>query len=301
MVVGSDLDAVADVASDLESWGHDPIVHFDTDGLASTITRVRPDVVVVVDDRVSAATTLVGRAGSARIIAYVNGSVVPAAIPSEVRFASNPVALRHLVEGGDELAADDPTAEAVEIDVLGVGASTAMPPVATGGTPAAWVRVLVATAILVVVASLIFAPPSEDVEVADDAPPVSADVAGSGETIDIAALAIPTVAPQALIAVTPATVAGAGRSGFGGVVVLSDGGAPVAGARLVVTGPSGTLETETDADGRWRVANARGGSYSIVATAPELEGAPLQLLIGEGQIINGVRVVLGGGASTPQR
>lgn len=299
MVVGSDLDAVADVAGELERWGHDPIVQFDTDGLGSTIARVKPDVIVVVDDRVATATALVGHAGTARIIAYVDGGVGPAVAPPGVGIASTAVALRQLVEGGEEFASDQLASDSVPVDSPVAETPAAMAPVAVGVGPAAWVRVLVAAAILVIVASLIFAPPSEDVDVTDDAPQAAAEVAEAGETIDVAALAIPTVAPEAPIAVTPATVADAGRSGFGGVVVRRDGGAPVADARLVVTGPSGTLETQSDTDGRWRVADIRGGTYSIVATAPGLDGAPLQVLVGEGQVINGVRVVLGGGAPAP--
>jgi hypothetical protein len=30
-----------------------------------------------------------------------------------------------------------------------------------------------------------------------------------------------------------------------------------------------------------------------------MDGAPLQVMVGEGQVINGVRVVLGGGGSAP--
>ena len=299
MVVGSDLDAVADVAGELEAWGHDPIVHFDTDGLATTIARVRPDVIVVVDDRLASSAALVGQVGASRVIAYLSSGVVPVAIPAGVGVASTPEALRRLVEGGDEPTADLLVPDSAPGDVLTDGASVAKPRGTPGVGPAAWVRVLVAAAVLVIVASLIFAPPSEELDVTDDAPAQAVDVAESGETIDVASLAIPTVAPEAPMAATPASVAGAGRSGFGGVVVLRDGGAPVADARLVVTGPSGTLETQSDADGRWRVADVRGGTYSIVATSPGMDGAPLQVLVGEGQVINGVRVVLGGGAPAP--
>lgn len=299
MVVGSDLDAVADVAGDLEAWGHDPIVHFDTDGLPTTIARIRPDVIVVVDDRLIAARALVGQVGTSRVIAYLDGGVVPVAIPAGLGIASTPEALRRFVEGGDDPATDPAISETTSVAVPIAEASSARSRGAVAAGPAAWVRVLVAAAVLVIVASLIFAPPSEELDVTDDAPAQAADVSDAGETIDVASLAIPTVAPEAPMAATPASVAAAGRSGFGGVVVLSDGGAPVADVRLVVTGPSGTLETQSDADGRWRVANVRGGTYSIVATSPGKGGAPLQVLVGEGQVINGVRVVLGGGAPAP--
>ena len=299
MVVGSDLDAVADVAGELEAWGHDPIVHFDTDGFSTTIARVRPDVIVVVDDHLTAAGALIGQVGASRVVAYLNGGVVPVVAPAGVGIASTPEALRRFVEGGDEPTPDLEASESVPGDAPAIGAGLATPRGTTGVGPAAWVRVLVAAAVLVIVASLIFAPPSEELDVTDDAPAQAVEVAESGETIDVASLAIPTVAPEAPMAATPANVAGAGRSGFGGVVVLRDGGAPVADARLVVTGPSGTLETQSDADGRWRVADVRGGAYSIVATSPGMDGAPLQVLVGEGQVINGVRVVLGGGAPAP--
>lgn len=299
MVVGSDLDAVADVAGELEAWGHDPIVHFDTDGLASTIARIRPDVIVVVDNRIDAASSLIGHVGGARLISYLDaGGTVPTAIPG-VGFASTPEALRRLVEGGDDLPLERAGAGVLGDDVPLVEPAVARSRATSAVGPAAWVRVLVASAILVIVASLIFAPPSEEYDVTDDGPAQAMEVEDSEETIDVEALAIPTVAPEALRAATPMGGAPAGRSGFGGVVVLRDGGAPVADARLVVSGPSGTLETQSDADGRWRVAEVRGGTYSIVASSPGMDGAPLQVMVGEGQVINGVRVVLGGGAPAP--
>ena len=298
MVVGSDLDAVADVASDLESWGHDPIVHFDTEGLSSTIARVRPDVIVVVDDHVDAARVLVGQVGGARLVAYLDHGAIPSAIPG-VGIASTPEALRRLVEGAGVVDAEAVGSGFADDVAPPEGPAMPRPRSTNEAGPAAWVRVLVASAILVIVASLIFAPPSEEYDVTDDSPAQAMDVEESEETIDVEALAIPTVAPEAPRAATPMGGAAAGRSGFGGVVVLRDGGAPVADARLVVSGPSGTLETQSDADGRWRVAEVRGGTYSIVASSPGMDGAPLQVLVGEGQVINGVRVVLGGGAPAP--
>ncbi|NDE74733.1 MAG: hypothetical protein EB039_01515, partial [Proteobacteria bacterium] len=53
-LVGDDLDEIADVAADLESWGHDPIVQFDVSAIGNSITRVRPDVVVVIGTDVRA-------------------------------------------------------------------------------------------------------------------------------------------------------------------------------------------------------------------------------------------------------
>jgi hypothetical protein len=204
------------------------------------------------------------------------------------------------VEGGDRPAVADAGTTGGGSTLSGTtGDAVVRPQGATGVGPAAWVRVLVAAAILVIVASLIFAPPSEDLDVTDEVGAPAEEVVESEESIDVAALAIPTMAPEAPLAATPASVAVTGRSGIGGVVVMRDGGAPVAGARLVVTGPSGTLETESDTDGRWRVANVRGGAYLIVGRAPDMEGAPLQVLVGEGQVINGVRVILREGESAP--
>lgn len=310
LVVGSDLDAVADVAEDLEGWGHDPIVHFDVDGVASTIRRVRPDVVVVVGEPLAAVASLMASVGEARLVGYLGGGVSPARIPQGIRVATTPDGLREIVEGpapagttvapapavGRGPGAGAPTDDlpGFETEDAGTAATSAQAPPPAG--PAGWVRVLVAAAILVIVASLAFAPPSEeDYEVTDDAP-AQEEVVEDESSLDVEALAIPSVAPQAPIAVTPVSGATDARSGFGGVVVRRDGGAPIADARVVVTGPSGRLEAVTDADGRWRVADVRGGMYVVEASAPGANGAPVQVLVGDRQVVNGVRVALDEGA-----
>ncbi len=304
MVIGRDLDAVAEVAGDLEAWGHDPIVHFDVNGAASTVVRVRPDVVVVVGHPAREANALVGKVGGARLIAYHEGGADAVGVLADVRVATSPTALRRLVEGDEAGSAD------LDAPVAGAAPVPLEPEVddrpdagsdvtTNRAGPAGWVRVLVAAAVLVIVASLLFAPPSEEIEVMDDLP-VAEEVAEGDEVepaLDLASLGIATVAPEAPVSATPGILA-AGRSGFGGVVVFRDGGSPVVDARVVVTGPSGTLETRADGDGRWRVSNVREGMYAIVASSPGYEGAPVQILVGEGQSVNGVRVVLGEGTAT---
>ena len=69
-LVGDDLDEIADVAADLESWGHDPIVQFDVSAIGNSITRVRPDVVVVIGTEVPREIVAIAASIGTIVLAY---------------------------------------------------------------------------------------------------------------------------------------------------------------------------------------------------------------------------------------
>ena len=148
------------------------------------------------------------------------------------------------------------------------------------------------------IASLIFAPPSEP---PDGDPEDTANVAvqdeQEAETNEAEMVEVPTMAPEAPRAVTPSgVVAGVGPvvagSGISGVVVgITD--IPMPGAKVRATGPSGVIDMEVDEIGRWRIADVLPGRYAIEARTDDLSGAAVEVLVGERMAINGVRVVVG--------
>ena len=356
-LVGDDLDEIADVAADLESWGHDPIVQFDVSAIGNSITRVRPDVVVVIGTEVPREIVAVAASIGTIVLAYrpsdggsglrsldgvvhVGGSeALRRAIETDRNVAGlgddvgtgghalddDGLLTTNLVPGGASgadgqggvKAGSDGLRVRSASDALGVSRDRGIDPdeaddpqgdletetgtrrsgagSSTGG--ARWVRLLIAIGALVMIASLIFAPPSEPPDGdAED----SANVAMEEEAADPAEaemVEVPTTAPDAPRAVTPSgVVAGAGPvvagSGISGVVVGVTG-IPVPGAKVRASGPSGVIEMEADEIGRWRMADVLPGRYAIEARTGELSGAAVEVLVGERMVINGVRVVVG--------
>ena len=82
-----------------------------------------------------------------------------------------------------------------------------------------------------------------------------------------ALLAMCLLAPLAV----KAQSGGTGRLDATVFVVDSEGRSYVAGAKVVLTGPT-TIEVETDAEGKCTFANVKPGSYSVQAQFPGLEG-----------------------------
>lgn len=308
LVVGSDLDSVADVAAELEAWGHDPIVQFDVDGVPNIMRRVRPDAVVAIGVSAAGILPIVLAGAGVQIIAYLpEGPSGRSRMPAGVTVVRDLDHLRVAIDGEssddavvlapsdlDQSVAVSPAVPATDTDarvtdaaVEGVGASTGVPTTRAAG----WVRLVITLGALIMIASLLFAPPSEENPVTDDAPAADQKEDQPEPVVDVAALGIPTMAPPAVGAAVPKS-AQTGKSGFAGQVVLRDGGAPVPDAKVTISGPSGVLHVDADADGRWRVAEVRGGLYAVEATANDLDGAPVQILIGEGQVINSIRVVV---------
>ncbi len=357
-LVGNDLEEVADVAADLESWGHDPIVQFDVAAIGNAITRVRPDVVVVLGPEVpreivaiaaSIGTVVLayrpsgGGSGSRTLdgVVHVGGSeALRRAIETDRNVAGldddegtgghaiyeEGLSTTSLVPGGDSGASGQARVKAgldglrvrSASDALGVTEDRGIDPneaddpegdletepgkrrshagSSTGG--ARWVRLLIAVGALVMIASLIFAPPSEPPDGdAEDSANVSIEEGEAADDAEVEMVEIPTTAPQAPRVATPSGVlAGAGSvvggSGISGVVVGVTG-ISMPGAQVRATGPSGVIEMEADEIGRWRMADVLPGRYAIEARTGDLSGAGVEVLVGERMAINGVRVVVG--------
>ena len=357
-LVGDDLDEIADVAADLESWGHDPIVQFDVSAIGNAITRVRPDVVVVIGTDIPREIVAIAASIGTVVLAY-RPSDVGAGVRTVdgVVHVGGTVALRRAIEtvrnvaglGDDgwttDHALDDhgpltasvvpggPSGAAGQggvkagsdglrvrsaPDALGVSRDRGIDPddaddpegdleteagtrrsragSSTGG--ARWVRLLIAIGALVMIASLIFAPPSEPPDGdPEDAANVAVEDVEAADTNAAEMVEIPTTAPEAPRVVTPAgVVAGSGPvvagSGISGVVVGVTG-IPMPGAKVRATGPSGVIEMEADEIGRWRIADVLPGRYAFEARTDHLSGAAVEVLVGERMAINGVRVVVG--------
>ena len=357
-LVGDDLDEIADVAADLESWGHDPIVQFDVSAIGNAITRVRPDVVVVIGTDIPREVVVIADTIGTVVLAYrpfdggaglrtvdgvvhVGGAMAlrraietvrdVAGLGDDARTPGHPPddhgpLTAGLVPGdasgvdgqGGAKAGSDGLRVPSPSDALGVSRDRGIDPYdaddpeailqtetgrrrprggsSTGG--ARWVRLLIAIGALVMIASLIFAPPSEP---PDGDPEDTAKVAVQDEqeadTDEAEMVEVPTMAPDAPRAVTPSgVVAGVGPvvagSGISGVVVGITG-IPMPGAKVRATGPSGVIDMEVDEIGRWRIADVLPGRYAIEARTDDLSGAAVEVLVGERMAINGVRVVVG--------
>jgi hypothetical protein len=148
------------------------------------------------------------------------------------------------------------------------------------------------------IASLIFAPPSEPPDGdAEDSANVAIEEEAPADPAEAEMVEIPTTAPEApRVATPPGVVAGAGPvvagSGISGVVVGVTG-IPVPGAKVRAAGPSGVIEMEADEIGRWRMADVLPGRYAIEARTADLSGAAVEVLVWDRMVINGVRVVVG--------
>ena len=357
-LVGDDLDEIADVAADLESWGHDPIVQFDVSAIGNSITRVRPDVVVVIGTEVPREIVAIAASIGTIVLAYrpsdggsglrsldgvvhVSGSeTLRRAIETDRNVAGlgddggtgghalddDELLTTNLVPGGASgadgqggvKAGSDGLRVRSASDALGVSRDRGIDPdeaddpqgdletetgtrrsgagSSTGG--ARWVRLLIAIGALVMIASLIFAPPSEPPDGdAEDPANVAIEEEAPSDPAEAEMVEIPTTAPEApRVATPPGVVAGAGPvvagSGISGVVVGVTG-IPVPGAKVRAAGPSGVIEMEADEIGRWRMADVLSGRYAIEARTGELSGAAVEVLVGERMVINGVRVVVG--------
>lgn len=357
-LVGDDLDEIADVAADLESWGHDPIVQFDVLAIGNAITRVRPDVVVVIGTDVPREIVAIADAIGTVVLAYrpSDGAGGVRTVDGVVH-VGGAMALRQAIEtvrdvaglGDDARSTDHPLdnhgpliAGVVPGDASGVdgqggvkagsdGLRVPSPPDALGvsrdrgidpddaddpeadletepGTRrprggsstggARWVRLLIAIGALVMIASLIFAPPSEPPDGdSEETANVAVEDGQEADASEAQMMEIPTTAPEAPRVVTPSgVVAGAGPvvagSGISGVVVGVTG-IPMPGAKVRATGPSGVIEMEADEIGRWRIADVLPGRYAVEARTDGLSGAAVEVLVGERMAINGVRVVVG--------
>jgi len=358
-LVGDDLDEIADVAADLESWGHDPIVQFDVSAIGKAITRVRPDVVVVIGTDVPREIVAIAEAIGTVVLAYrpSDGGVGLRTVDGVVQ-VGGAMALRRAIETvrdaaglGDDarsthhplgdhgpptallVPGDDATGVVGQSgvkagshglrvpspsDALGVSRVRGIDPddaddpeadleaeagtgrsrggSSTGG--ARWVRLLIAIGALVMIASLIFAPPSEPPDGdSEDTANVAIQDEQEADTNEAEMVEVPTTAPEAPRAVTPSgVVAGVGPvvagSGISGVVVGVTG-IPIQGAKVRATGPSGVIDMEVDEIGRWRIADVLPGRYAIEARTDDLSGAAVEVLVGERMAINGVRVVVG--------
>ena len=99
-----------------------------------------------------------------------------------------------------------------------------------------------------------------------------------------------------LPAVTPAA-AGIGQPGGGtgalaGRVTKTGTNEPLPGAAVVASGPSGPISTTTDAQGRWRFAELRGGRYVVMTTAPRHVAKQQQVDVPEGRAVENVNFSL---------
>jgi hypothetical protein len=77
--------------------------------------------------------------------------------------------------------------------------------------------------------------------------------------------------------VRPPAGAPAGSVEISGRSVRGDTGGSVSGANVVAIGPSGTLTATSDPQGNWRFVGLQGGTYSLVATAPNFTSDPVQV------------------------
>ncbi|MGI8424865.1 MAG: carboxypeptidase-like regulatory domain-containing protein [Chloroflexota bacterium] len=84
----------------------------------------------------------------------------------------------------------------------------------------------------------------------------------------------------------------AGAGGLGGRVTRSDTNGSIGGATVVASGPSGPIATITDAQGRWRFAALRGGTYVVMSTAPRFVAKQVQVDVPDGRAIENVNLSL---------
>jgi hypothetical protein len=93
--------------------------------------------------------------------------------------------------------------------------------------------------------------------------------------------------------VTPADARTGGRSELAGRVTRSTTGEGLAGASVIVNGPSGVLPpTLTDGQGRWRFTGLPAGRYVVVTTARGYVANQQQVDVPEGRAVENVNFSL---------
>ena len=84
----------------------------------------------------------------------------------------------------------------------------------------------------------------------------------------------------------------AGRGELAGRVVRAGSNEGLAGASIAASGPSGSMSTVTDEQGRWRLTNLRAGRYVVFSTASRYAARQQQVDVPEGRAVENVNFSL---------
>lgn len=79
---------------------------------------------------------------------------------------------------------------------------------------------------------------------------------------------------------------------LGGSVVRTDTRARVSGVTVIAGGPSGTLTTVSDSQGRWRFRDLKSGTYVVVGVSPLFRTQELQVVLPDGVQVDNVDLAL---------